>query len=318
MGQKPLNAFIYAQKQAIVVFNTSRGGFMGNDNLKTDSKLPWWKVVIGILVALLIMVAAQLFSQFAAIPADLLKLPVVVAIVCQAVAYVVLAFLGQKLLIEKFFKIPIDSIRIKKPGIKMICIITAVLLPAIVIAIYMMMPGEWTTLTLSNGEKIRIVVGALIFQSIAAGIVEELTFRGVIFGLLEKKTNTVAAAVIPSVIFGMIHFSKGMSLVSFIQLVIAGTFVGVMFSSICAYTDNFWNNALVHACWNATTFGIMHIDTAPSGEALYTYVLKTKSMLITGGDFGIESSIIAIMAYAVVIVVYVLFIRKKKRDVAKN
>lgn len=60
MGQKSLNAFIYAQKQAIVVFNTSRGGFMGNVNLKTDSKLPWWKVVIGILVALLLWLPQQL------------------------------------------------------------------------------------------------------------------------------------------------------------------------------------------------------------------------------------------------------------------
>ena len=174
------------------------------------------------------------------------------------------------------------------------------------------MPGKWTALAASNDEKIRIVAGAIIFQSIAAGIVEELAFRGVILGLLERKTNTVVAAVVPSVIFGMVHFTKGMSIVSFIQLVIAGTFVGIMFSSICIYTENFWNNALVHACWNATTFGIMHIGIAPSDEALFTYKLEAKSMLLTGGDFGIESSIISILAYAAVIVVFVVFIKRKK------
>ena len=281
-------------------------------NMKTDNELALWKVILGILAALFIVVASQLISQFAALPADLLKLPMVVAIACQAVAYVLLAYFGEKLLIEKLFKIPADSIRIKKPSIKVISIVTAVLLPAVVVGVYMMMPGRWTVLNASDGEKIRIVAGALLYQSVAAGIVEELAFRGIIFGILEKKTNTVVAAVVPSVIFGMVHFSKGMSLVGFIQLVIAGTFVGIMFSAICIYTENFWNNALVHACWNATTFGIMHIGIAPSDEALFTYELETKSMFLTGGDFGMESSIISILAYAVVIVVFAILIRRKK------
>lgn len=238
--------------------------------MKTESKLVWWKVILGIIGAIFIVEASQLIAQFAAIPADLLNI-LVLGIVCEAVAYVLLAYFGSKLMMEKLFEISVDSIRIKTPDIKAICVATVILLPAIVIGIYMMMPGEWTALNASTTEKASIVARALLFQSIATGIVEEMEFRGVILGLLEKKTNMIVAAIVPSVIFGMVHFSSGMNIGSFIQLVIAGTFVGIMFSVICIYTDNFWNNALVHACWNATTFGIMHIDIAPYDGALYTY-----------------------------------------------
>lgn len=278
--------------------------------MKTEENLAWWKVILGIFGSIFILVAAQLIAQFASIPADLLKIPVV-GIVCEAIAYVLLAYFGEKLMIEKLFNISVDSIRIKKPNIKAVCVTSAILLPAVVIGTYMMMPGEWSTLNAPGADKIRIVARAILFQSIAAGIVEELAFRGVILGLLEKKTNTIVAAIVPSVIFGMVHFSSGMSLGGFIQLVFAGTFVGIMFSVICIYTNNFWNNALVHACWNATTFGIMHIDIAPYDGALYTYVLKTKSMLLSGGDFGMESSVISILAYALVIIVFVMLIKKK-------
>ena len=156
-----------------------------------QAELAWWKVILGIIGAIFILVAAQLIAQFASIPADLLNIPVV-GIICEAIAYVLLAYFGEKLMMEKLFKIPMDSIRIKKPEIKVICV----------------------------------------------------------------------------------------------------------------YTDNFWNNALVHACWNATTFGIMHIDTVPYDGALYTYVLETKSVLLSGGDFGIETSVISIMAYALAILVF--------------
>ena len=82
----------------------------------------------------------------------------------------------------------------------------------------------------------------------------------------------------------------------------AGTLVGVMFSLIEIESGSFWNNALVHAVWNMVILGILHTDAAPSDSYVFTYVLDSKSMLITGGGFGIEASLIATVAYFVVIV----------------
>ena len=129
-----------------------------------------------------------------------------------------------------------------------------------------------------------------------------------------KWKNIKIAIIVPSVLFGLIHILNGaLGPISLIQLVAAGTVVGILFSMIAYYYDNFWNNALVHALWNASTIGVMHIGTEPYESSIYTYVLKSRSMMITGGDFGIEASIISILAYSLFIAILALMLRKKER-----
>ncbi|MCR4689853.1 MAG: CPBP family intramembrane metalloprotease [Lachnospiraceae bacterium] len=281
--------------------------------METEAKVQWWKVPAAFLITLLIVVLAQFLAQFPQAAADVLGLPAPVGIAAAAIAYIVLAYLGVKVVMEKLFKVPLHHIRLHKPAIKPVSVVIAVALPAAVILTYMMLPGEWTKASMSVSDQVTLVVTAILFQSIAAGIVEEMVFRGVMFGLLEKKIPMAVAAIIPSVLFGAVHYSNGMSLAGFLQLLAAGTLVGVMFSVICYYSENFWNNALVHACWNATTFGVMHIDSKPGDMAIYTYVLHSDSELITGGDFGIEASVISIAAYALVILFFAVLIRRKNK-----
>ena len=44
-----------------------------------------------------------------------------------------------------------------------------------------------------------------------------------------------------------------------------------------------------------------------------TYVLNTKSFAVTGGDFGIESSMIALVAYLIVSVMVLVMIKKNNQ-----
>jgi hypothetical protein len=44
-----------------------------------------------------------------------------------------------------------------------------------------------------------------------------------------------------------------------------------------------------------------------------TYVLESKSFIFTGGEFGIESSIIALCGYAVVALVAISLIKNKEK-----
>ena len=57
---------------------------------------------------------------------------------------------------------------------------------------------------------------------------------------------------------------------------------------------------------------ILHIGVKPSETAIYNFVLDTKSFWISGGDFGIEASIVSIAFYLVFIILAVVLIRKKK------
>ena len=48
--------------------------------------------------------------------------------------------------------------------------------------------------------------------------------------------------------------------------------------------------------------------------SVLSYVLDSKAFAITGGEFGVESSVIALIAYIVVAVFAFVMIKKKRKD----
>ncbi len=50
---------------------------------------------------------------------------------------------------------------------------------------------------------------------------------------------------------------------------------------------------------------------------MLSYVLDSKAFAITGGEFGVESSVIALIAY-IVVAVFAFVMIKKKRKIDKN
>lgn len=77
--------------------------------------------------------------------------------------------------------------------------------------------------------------------------------------------------------------------------------VGVMFSLIALEGHSVWNSAIVHGVWNMIIIGGgLTIGTEVNGYSVSSYVLETRSFWLTGGEFGIESSVVAIIGYIVV------------------
>ena len=105
----------------------------------------------------------------------------------------------------------------------------------------------------------------------------------------------------------------GPGLVGCLLVVLAGTMVGIMFSLIATYSKSIWNSAVVHALWNLIIVGgILEVGNASSEYSINNYVLSSKSFLITGGDFGIESSLIALIFYSLVSIIVVVILKKRK------
>lgn len=270
--------------------------------------------VFGSLASIGILIISQIMSQLIGYLFDLFGMPGYIGGFVSAIIYPIFTYLGLKLLIERRMKIPLDTLRIKKFKIKPICAVMAVCLPTIVVLSYLCLKGTWTESKMTTDEKITTIVYGVLFYSVAAGIVEEMVFRGIIMGLIEKSISVTSAVAAPSVLFGLMHIiGNHLNFLSIIQLVIGGTAVGIMFSLIELYSENFWNNALVHALWNMSTVGLMHIGTQPYSESVFTYVLKSRSILVTGGDFGIETSVISIIAYLLVIAVTLVLLSRKEK-----
>ena len=243
-------------------------------------------------------------------------LPQVASIAAASVLYPLLTFISIWLAFGKGFKCDLKRFRITKPNFKFYWIGVAIVLPLIVTAVYQFMSGHWTMC--DQGNVLALTTNGILFTGLAAGISEELIFRGAIMGSIEKHFNTKAAVIIPSALFALVHIAgRSLDLVSILLLMAAGTLVGVMFSLIEIESKSFWNNALVHAVWNMVILGILHTDAAPSDSYVFTYVLDSKSMLITGGDFGIEASLVATVAYfAVTVIAAVLMLTGKSQSKA--
>ena len=134
---------------------------------------------------------------------------------------------------------------------------------------------------------------------------------------LERRWNSAAAVLVPSVLFALMHtFNMHLGFVDMLLLIVAGTSVGVMFSLIALQSGTIWSSAVVHALWNAITFGGIIIE-APGNEAakdfIYKYELLDTNILLTGGRFGIESALPAIIGYLLVCAIAFMLIRKASK-----
>lgn len=270
------------------------------------------KTVLICLLAVIVLFLAQEFAVLAGYYAVVAGLPEIAEPVIEAVLYPVFAFLGLKLVAGKKNGFSLKSFRIDKPKLKWYWILTAVLLPVAVVLFFVLSGGKWTVNDASAHDKSILLLSGVLYFSLAAGIVEEMVFRGIIMGTLEREYNLIIAILLPSVLFGLVHIlGNDLDPASIVQLVVAGTFVGVMFSLIEIESGNFWNNAIVHALWNMSTIGICHIGFEPYEDSLFTLIINTGSPLISGGDFGVESSVISIAGYTIVIIAALCLIRRK-------
>ena len=89
--------------------------------------------------------------------------------------------------------------------------------------------------------------------------------------------------------------------------------MGILFSLVAYESNSIWNNAMIHAVWNMVIIGgILHIGSEADGNSILNFVLKNKSFLISGGDFGIEASVISILAYLIFIILAIVLLKKKE------
>ncbi|HFI0151055.1 TPA: lysostaphin resistance A-like protein [Streptococcus suis] len=167
-------------------------------------------------------------------------------------------------------------------------IATAIFLPLAVLLVLFLLGGK---VTLADDLVTSILMGA-----IAAPIVEEMCFRGIMMQLLEQAFSRKVAILGPSVFFGLVHLLNGaVSPLTALQLLIAGTLVGSLFSLATLQTGSILSSILVHSLWNLFT-SIFLFDNQSS---------------LFGGEYGVDVSPVAILAYLVVILLSVMMQRRR-------
>lgn len=131
-------------------------------------------------------------------------------------------------------------------------------------------------------------------MAISSAFFEELLFRGVLFRIFEEWLGSWVALAVSSLVFGMMHLANP-----------AGTLQGAIFITVeagillaAAYmvTRRLWMSIGFHFAWNYTQEGIFSgiVSGGESDPGLFKSVIEGPDVL-TGGSFGLESSLIAFL-----------------------
>lgn len=261
------------------------------------------KMIVTIAASVVFLILASVLSQgvvmallaMAGVPAWLYH-------IAGGLLYAVLAYLMAWLFCTKYLKTKLSVFLIPKCRIQVKWAVAAVLLPMLVTVVYLFLPGGFIVNPLDTGTKLAFVTRGIFVAGLGAGIVEEMLFRGLLMNAVIQKWGKTAGILAPSLLFASLHIiGMNFSLLSCVQVLVAGTLVGVMFSLIALEGHSIWNSAVVHAVWNMIIIGGgLTVGTEVNEYAACSYVLETRAFLLTGGEFGIESSVVSILGYLLV------------------
>jgi membrane protease YdiL (CAAX protease family) len=129
---------------------------------------------------------------------------------------------------------------------------------------------------------------------VASGIFEETLFRGILLRQLERLIGTWWALATTSVLFGAVHMmNPDATWVGAVSIMIEA---GVLLGAAYLYTRRLWLAAGMHAAWNFTQALVFSVPVSGTGQTVGILVTRRSGPdWLTGGDFGLEASLAAVL-----------------------
>lgn len=131
-----------------------------------------------------------------------------------------------------------------------------------------------------------------------AAFLEEVGYRGLLFGSLEQAFGTTPALWLQALIFSAMHIANhpGAAPSAVVLTVVAGTLIGAFWTYIFIHTRNLWVVTANHAAWN---YAIILTGMPLSGIDAWRAAAPIESSYhgpfwLSGGVFGPEDSIVTI------------------------
>lgn len=137
----------------------------------------------------------------------------------------------------------------------------------------------------------------LLFIFVA--VFEEFLFRSFPLTVLAERYPKEVAILVTSLLFGLAHLTNdGFTWLAMVNITLAG----ILFSLIILYTRNiFWAVGL-HFGWNVTQGVILGYQVSGTDAAGFLTAKPMGSVYLSGGTFGIESSVYCTLAMLATII----------------
>lgn len=137
----------------------------------------------------------------------------------------------------------------------------------------------------------------LFFGAAFAAIGEEIIFRGIVFRLLDEAGGTFMGVAGSALLFGGLHaVNPGATLVGIVAIAIEA---GVLLSLAYKVSGTLWLPIGIHLGWNFFEGGVFGSAVSGTSGGGMVAVMTAGPEVITGGNFGLEASIQAVVVCAI-------------------
>ncbi len=133
-----------------------------------------------------------------------------------------------------------------------------------------------------------------IAMAVSSSVFEELLFRGVLFLSVEKWFGSWVALVVSSLVFGLTHLMNPQGTLE--GALFIAVEAGVLLAAAFMLTRRLWLSIGFHMAWNYTQQAIFAsiVSGNDAAPGLIRSTIKGPDYL-TGGNFGVESSVLALV-----------------------
>lgn len=137
-------------------------------------------------------------------------------------------------------------------------------------------------------------LGAGALAALLAATVEETLIRGFLFRIVQMVGGTWIALIISSAFFGAAHaFNPGATVTSSLAIALEA---GVLLAAAYVLTGRLWFPMGLHAGWNFSEGSLYGLSVSGfTAKNALTHGTLTGPVILTGGVFGPEASIVAVL-----------------------
>lgn len=136
-------------------------------------------------------------------------------------------------------------------------------------------------------------LAAMVGLAVSSGVGEEVLFRGIIFRLTEKMVGSWLALAFSAGIFGYLHIGNANA--TWFSSAAIAVEAGILLGAIYMLTRRLWAAIGFHAAWNFTQGWIFDIPVSGNRTPALVQSHISGSDWMTGGAFGLEASVPALI-----------------------
>lgn len=146
-------------------------------------------------------------------------------------------------------------------------------------------------------------------------IMQELLARGYLYQMIKKNHNIIAAIIITTCLFTLMH---GGAFEAGILAILNVLSMSLLMTILLEYYNSLWVPIIVHFIWNfigGLVFGVVSLAED------YPFIYNTVSYgnkIVSGGTFKIEGSIIVTIINIVLLLIYIFLLHNKKKKMLIN